>query len=223
MSRSKLAGIKRTGKRKVVRGTGAASFLPGTAPGPGRPSRPVEKNYLRALCDVCPLDAWGEIVRRAVKDARAGDANAREWLAKYLLGDKATLGTPYPGRESAVTAAAPCLRAAFCARTTSSTTLSTVLPWLTRSKRALTPRKSLEESLEDEKFCFVNLRSKESGVVREGTFHRERPDRATSLVSAWSPRPTLIIMFSRGLRRRRGRWSSPAATTSGSRKKGVKN
>ena len=42
-------------------------------------------------------------------------------------------------------------------------------------KRALTPRKSLEESLEDKKFCFVNLRSKESGVVREGTFHRERP------------------------------------------------
>ena len=52
MSRSKLAGIKRTGKRKVVRGT-AGRFLPGTAPGPGRPSRPVEKNYLRTLSDAC--------------------------------------------------------------------------------------------------------------------------------------------------------------------------
>jgi hypothetical protein len=32
---------------------------------------------------------WQAIVARAVEDAKAGDARAREWLARYLVGDPA--------------------------------------------------------------------------------------------------------------------------------------
>jgi hypothetical protein len=37
--------------------------------------------------DACSLDAWGEIVRKAVADAKGGDHQARTWLARYLVGD----------------------------------------------------------------------------------------------------------------------------------------
>ncbi len=67
--------------------TPKGTFAPGTAGGPGRPPRPVEKDYLRALSDACPPDRWRRIVERAVGQAEAGDAQARAWLAKFLCGD----------------------------------------------------------------------------------------------------------------------------------------
>jgi hypothetical protein len=34
-----------------------------------------------------PLKDWREIVKRAVEDAKAGDAKARNWLSKHLCGN----------------------------------------------------------------------------------------------------------------------------------------
>jgi len=65
---------------------GNGTFALGNPGGPGRPPRPTERSYLVALAAAVPLEVWGQIVDRAVADALAGDAKAREWLAKYLLG-----------------------------------------------------------------------------------------------------------------------------------------
>jgi hypothetical protein len=61
-------------------------FRPGTAPGPGRPARRTEENYLLALVDSCPLSVWTKIVEKAVADASDGDERARHWLASFLIG-----------------------------------------------------------------------------------------------------------------------------------------
>ncbi len=61
-------------------------FAPGNAGGPGRPRRAVEADYLRTLATACPPERWAKIVARAVADAEAGDAPARAWLSKHLLG-----------------------------------------------------------------------------------------------------------------------------------------
>lgn len=61
-------------------------FAPGNPGGPGRPRRSVEADYLRCLGEACTLEVWAEIVAAAAKAAKAGDAQARSWLGKYLLG-----------------------------------------------------------------------------------------------------------------------------------------
>jgi hypothetical protein len=50
----------------------------------------VERDYLATLAEACPPEKWRAIVERAVTDAKDGDATARAWLAKYLIGDKPT-------------------------------------------------------------------------------------------------------------------------------------
>ena len=62
-------------------------FTAGNAGGPGRPRRAIETEYLRAVSDAVPLEAWTAIVERAVSDAKDGDDKARNWLAKYVIGD----------------------------------------------------------------------------------------------------------------------------------------
>jgi len=42
---------------------------------------------LRTLAKACGPDEWREVCEKAVELARAGDAPARAWLAKYLCGD----------------------------------------------------------------------------------------------------------------------------------------
>lgn len=64
----------------------AGHFAPGNPGGPGRPRRAVEREYLRTVTDACPLDTWREIVEAAVTAARAGDAQARSFLAGHLIG-----------------------------------------------------------------------------------------------------------------------------------------
>lgn len=54
--------------------------------------RATEKDYLRALSDVCPIETWGQIVTKAVEQAQGGDPQARAWLAKYLCAN-ATLAS----------------------------------------------------------------------------------------------------------------------------------
>ena len=47
--------------------------------------RPVEREYLGALNAAAPISKWKKICQRAVDDALAGDAKAREWLSKWLM------------------------------------------------------------------------------------------------------------------------------------------
>ena len=63
-------------------------FATGGPGGPGRPRRCVELDYLAVLGDTITLDDWREVVVRAVSDAKRGDARARDWLTKYLVGNE---------------------------------------------------------------------------------------------------------------------------------------
>ncbi len=48
--------------------------------------RPIEREYLATLNAAIPLVSWQAICKRAADDVLAGDAQARDWLAKWLLG-----------------------------------------------------------------------------------------------------------------------------------------
>ncbi len=61
-------------------------FLSGNAGGPGRPKRKTESAYLAILSDVVGMEKWREICEGAASMAIAGDAQARDWLARYLVG-----------------------------------------------------------------------------------------------------------------------------------------
>jgi len=69
----------------------AGRFAKGNPGGPGRPPRLIERQYLATISDAVPLNEWQAIVKRAVEDAKTGDAKAREWLSKYLVGEGLTL------------------------------------------------------------------------------------------------------------------------------------
>lgn len=62
-------------------------FAPGNPGGPGRPRREFERQYLAALRDCVPLSEWRKVVAKALKQAKQGNARARDWLGKYLVGD----------------------------------------------------------------------------------------------------------------------------------------
>jgi hypothetical protein len=59
-------------------------FATGNQGGPGRPRREVERAYLDASIGVVTIDAWMEVVIRAVNDAKDGNGAARAWLSKLL-------------------------------------------------------------------------------------------------------------------------------------------
>jgi hypothetical protein len=63
-------------------------FKRGNPGGPGRPRRAVERQYLAALSDAVTLDTWRAIVEAAVTAAKNGDGKAREWLTRYLIGER---------------------------------------------------------------------------------------------------------------------------------------
>lgn len=66
-------------------------FLEGSSGGPGRPPRKTEWSYLRSTTSACSLEDWQQIVTRAVADAKNGNAKAREFLARYVLGNAPVL------------------------------------------------------------------------------------------------------------------------------------
>ena len=68
-------------------------FVKGHGGGPGRPKKATEETYLLVTAAACSPAQWQEIVKRAVKDAKAGDYQARAFLAKFLIGD--------PGKKAA--------------------------------------------------------------------------------------------------------------------------
>jgi hypothetical protein len=70
---------------------GHGQFAPGNLGGPGRPRRVTERDYLIVLTEECPPERWRLICRRATADAEAGDRWAREWVARYLMGNPAEL------------------------------------------------------------------------------------------------------------------------------------
>ena len=77
----------------------STSWRQGTSGNPrGRPKRETEREYLAVVMRLCPPETWAQVVERAVLDAQAGDAKAREWLARYLLPaapvDPCIFGTP---------------------------------------------------------------------------------------------------------------------------------
>src|SRR4051812_47718817 len=74
-------------------------FAVGNPGGPGRPRRSVEREYLATLSGAVTLDDWRAVVAKAVDDAKAGDGKARDWLAKFLLGDKPLTLTDLAVRE----------------------------------------------------------------------------------------------------------------------------
>jgi len=51
------------------------------------------------LSERLSLDDWRSIVDRAVQDARAGDARARDWLSRYALGSEPMSLTALAVRE----------------------------------------------------------------------------------------------------------------------------
>lgn len=68
--------------RRAVRDRNG-KFLPG---GPGNPNspRPVA-SWLRAVREAVTPDDMVEVAKKAMADAKAGDAQARAWLGKYLI------------------------------------------------------------------------------------------------------------------------------------------
>lgn len=64
------------------------------------PRRPIEREYLATLNAAVPLDTWQAICKRAADDALIGDAKARDWLAKWLLGLESKLLTALAAEET---------------------------------------------------------------------------------------------------------------------------
>lgn len=67
-------------------------FLPGQTGNPaGRLPRQTESEYLEITMQQCTTKRWAEVVAQAVADALDESphvrARAREWLAKYVIGE----------------------------------------------------------------------------------------------------------------------------------------
>jgi hypothetical protein len=64
-------------------------FQPGNPGNPnarGRPRRSVEQSYLDATVGSVSIADWKVVCRTALEQAKGGDAKAREWLGKLLVG-----------------------------------------------------------------------------------------------------------------------------------------
>ena len=59
-------------------------FVKGNKGGPGRPPKERENRYYEIAMNTVTFKDWQEIIRRAVLDAKRGDATARKWLSEYL-------------------------------------------------------------------------------------------------------------------------------------------
>ena len=55
--------------------------------------RRTEGDYMAALRDTVTLEDWRDVVAGALQLAKGGDAQARAWLAQYLMG-KASASAP---------------------------------------------------------------------------------------------------------------------------------
>ena len=48
--------------------------------------RRTEGDYMGVLLDAVTLDDWRSVMASALRDAKSGDPQARNWLAQYLIG-----------------------------------------------------------------------------------------------------------------------------------------
>lgn len=74
----------------------SGQFLPGFSGNlQGRLPRQTEAKYLDATMKTVSVESWAEICQKALEDALDVDpqvrARAREWLAKYLIGEPSQL------------------------------------------------------------------------------------------------------------------------------------
>lgn len=46
----------------------------------------TERDYLRAVVDAISTDDISDVVAEVLRQAKAGDKDARDWLGKYVLG-----------------------------------------------------------------------------------------------------------------------------------------
>lgn len=61
-------------------------FVKGNGGGPGRPKRVREERYYEITTNTCTFKDWEDIVKKAVSQAKRGDAVARKWLSDFLVG-----------------------------------------------------------------------------------------------------------------------------------------
>jgi len=61
-------------------------FAKGNGGGPGRPKKERELDFYRILITTVSINDWQDIIKRAISDAKKGDAPARKWLADYYAG-----------------------------------------------------------------------------------------------------------------------------------------
>jgi hypothetical protein len=54
--------------------------------GAGRKPKAIEEQYLEAFRASVSPDDWQAIIKRAVNDAKQGDAQARKFIADYMIG-----------------------------------------------------------------------------------------------------------------------------------------
>lgn len=47
----------------------------------------IERDYVETFYSKITLEAWGEIVDGAINAAQNGDAKAREWITRLVLGE----------------------------------------------------------------------------------------------------------------------------------------
>ena len=65
-------------------------FVAGSTGNPnGRPSKKREERFLEVTLSACTFEDWKAIVKKAVEQAKRGDATARKWLGDYLIGPPA--------------------------------------------------------------------------------------------------------------------------------------
>ena len=59
-------------------------FIKGAPPGPGRPPKATEQEYLDAFCEEVPLAQWRRLIAAQVRRAERRDLQAFGALANYL-------------------------------------------------------------------------------------------------------------------------------------------
>ena len=66
---------------------GNGRFVKGQSGNPnGRPPKKREERFMEITLSAVTFQDWTDIIKKAVKQARAGNSQARKFLADYLLG-----------------------------------------------------------------------------------------------------------------------------------------
>lgn len=81
-------------------------FQSGNKMGPGRGNRRVPLTYVSAFKEACKAGTWKRVIAKAVEQALTGNSQARDFLAKYLVGeqniDQIPVANPYITATKAV-------------------------------------------------------------------------------------------------------------------------